>query len=279
MAISTSSYFSNSMVGIPQVGGDIDIYETHSLPKFPIGQKYEREDGAVFRYVQFGSAVSSNALVGSTLSEIGTVWAAANTALAPSATYQDPSEVSGIYPGSLGSRFLISGVTGTQNQYAGAYLTLVKGTGSPGVYRIRGNDLTSTTKSGAIKITLYDKLKAAVDTSTSMMITGCKYSDLAQTTTAATTIPIGVPLCAASASTWGWVQTKGMCAVISENILTAGKTVSVGGVEGTVGSNFVEATANTGTGAVAATTKFPQVGWCVGVGSATAVNLVNLLLE
>jgi len=276
MALSTSSYFSNSMVGVPQVGGDMDIYETHTSPKFPIGQKYEREDGCVFRYVEFTSAVSSNALCGTNLTQVGTVWGAANTALAPSSTYQDPSETPGVYPGSLGSRYLISGITGTINQYAGAYLTIVKGTGKPGVYRIRGNDATSNTKTGAIKITLFDKLQAAVDTSTSMMITGCRWNGLAQTTTAsATLVPVGATVTSASASSWGWIQSKGPCAVISEGVLTAGCLVTVGGLEGTIGQ-WQTGTTNTTTAYAGV---FPIVGFCVGVGSATAVNLVNLQLD
>jgi hypothetical protein len=276
MAISTSSYFSNSLVGVPQVGGDVDIYDSHSTPKYPIGQKYEREDGCVFRYVEFTAACSSNALVGTSLTENGTVWASANTCLAPSSTYQDPSEISGVYPGSLGSRFLISGITGSINQYAGAYLTLVKGTGSPAIYRIRGNDATSTTKTGCIKLSLYDKIKTAVDTSTSAMITGCRWNGIAQTTTAASTyVAAGATVTSATAATWGWVQSKGPCAVISSNVLTAGCLVTVGDTEGTV--------QKWATGTTSSTTQYaglqPIVGFCVGVGSATAVNLISLTID
>ena len=71
MAVSTLSTFSDAIQGVPVVGGEIDIYEVNTLPKFAIGHRVTRSDGAVFVYSHFGAAVSAGALVATDMDEIG----------------------------------------------------------------------------------------------------------------------------------------------------------------------------------------------------------------
>ena len=88
MAISTSSYFSNSLVGVPQVGGEIisDIYATDTNPKIAIGTKFERQDGAVFRYAHFASQTSAGQVVASVASDI-CLASTTSAAVTPAAAY------------------------------------------------------------------------------------------------------------------------------------------------------------------------------------------------
>lgn len=63
MAISTTGYFSNAIVGQPQAGADIDIHEVNSTPKFALGFGFTRSDGNKYRYVQLSAATSAGTLV------------------------------------------------------------------------------------------------------------------------------------------------------------------------------------------------------------------------
>ena len=46
---SNTNYYSNAIVGVPQVGSDINIHQLDSTPKFAVGYGFERADGAKFR--------------------------------------------------------------------------------------------------------------------------------------------------------------------------------------------------------------------------------------
>ena len=69
MAVSSSSYFSNSIVGQPQVGADIDIYESSTSPKYAVGFGFTRADGCKYRYAHFGATTNRGVMVSTDLSE------------------------------------------------------------------------------------------------------------------------------------------------------------------------------------------------------------------
>jgi hypothetical protein len=231
MAFSATNYFSNSIVGVPQVAGEVDVYEVHTSPKFAIGTKFERQDGAVFRYCHFGAAVSAGVLVapqasGSTAQMITQ---ATNYLLGPSSSYQQEKDPKGVYPGAKGSRFvLLSSValTCAANQLAGCHLNIGYGTGAGFIYRIKGNDANSATATNYSKLELWDPLQAAIDTTSSASVAPCRWQNLGL---AASNTDLGVVVGATMNTNntsigWGWVITKGMATVKMDglNVLAGG---------------------------------------------------------
>jgi hypothetical protein len=233
MTIDSTNFFSNSLVGVPQVAGEVDVYEVHTAPKFATGTKFERQDGAVFRYVHFGAAITSvGAMVGPNLSGTNVLPVAPSMVVAPSSTYQQEADPKGVYPSGRGSKFVLATTGGgntavAADDYAGAYINMSVGAGAGYTYRIKGNTAVGTPAAGYYLIELYDRIQSAsLTTATVFGIAGCKYSDLmlAAANTGAG-VPAGATMATSSATAaWGWIQTKGIAGVKMDglNVLAAG---------------------------------------------------------
>jgi len=281
MAVSTTSYFSNSIVGIPQVAGEnVDLSASSSLPKFALGTKFERQDGCIFRYGYFAAITTAGTLVANTAADVSIAYASTNTATAPSSTYQMPDEPVGVYPGSIGSRYIVVGnASASTHYYAGGYCSVISGTGSGYTYRIRDNTATATPATGMMRLSLYDQVVIAVDATSIIAIGGNKYAELAACASSTAPVVAGVSVVLHAAGTWGWIQTQGICGVLND----AGTTATLGQLV-TVSpsvSGAVATWAATGTsGAIGnANGQSPIVGYCANVGVTKAYSQIYLQLE
>ena len=233
MTISSTCYHSNSLVGVPQIGGDVDVYEVHSTPKFAIGTKFERQDGTVFRYAHFGAAIASvGALVGPRLSGTNVLPVAPSMVVAPSSTYQQGGDPAGVYPSARGSKYILATTGGgntavAADDYQGGYIALSVGAGAGYAYRIKGNTAVGDPATGYYLLELYDRIQSAdLTTATLFGIAGNKYSDLmlAAANTGAGVISGATMATSSTTYAWGWIQTKGIAPVKMDglNVLAAG---------------------------------------------------------
>ena len=234
MAVSATSYFSNAIVGVPQVAaGQVNVYKEDITPRFAIGTKFERQDGAVFRYVHFGATVTSAGLLCSAdVSESGTTMSPL-VVVASSSTYQMNDEQPGTYPNMKDSRYMIVTLASIQtDQFAGGYINLSSaGLSQVGgyTYRIKGNTKTDDPTSGNVRIDLYDKLLYGINSSDAFTITGSRYANLERNfPNTGTDMVAGVNMIPiTTAGDYGWVQTKGIVGVLSgETTVLAGRMVS-----------------------------------------------------
>lgn len=211
MAVSSSAYFSNAIVGVPQAGGDMNIYQQDLSPKFAIGTKFERQDGCVFRYAHFGAACSRGQIVTPDLLE-SAVFYTANCLMATASAFQQTMERAGLYPNMSGSRFVVAHLSSvTADTYAGGYLSISSGTGLGYTYRIRGNQASNGT---SCIFELYETLQAGCDNTSDISIAPSKYANLQPCISGTTdlSIPVGIA-CISISTAWGWIQTKGLCGV------------------------------------------------------------------
>jgi hypothetical protein len=206
---SSSNYHSNAIVGVPQVGSDINVCERHTSPRYSIGFGFTRADGNKFRYVHFGAAVAAGTLVGCSNTN-NNIYSVNAIVVAPATAQAVADEV--IKPGSAGSRYVeVVLATVANNQYAGGYFVTTKDSGSGYTYRIRGNTATGTPTSGNIRFELYEPLKVALDNTTDIAVAISPYVDLDEAAAIQTTTTLaGVSACAMSADNWGWVCTSGV---------------------------------------------------------------------
>jgi len=245
MAYSTDSRFNSAIVGQMMVGADVDIYEIDSTPKYPVGQGFERSDGARFRYAHV---------------------------IAPSSTYQQPDEPNGVYPGSAGSRYvLMTLASASADQYAGGYLSVTDDNGEGYTYRIRGNDATDTTATGKVLLSLYDKLQVALTATTDVAITGPMYANLEAAGTDTDGLAVGVS-CASLTATdpYGWIQTRGIATVLCDTAGTAGNMAIV---SQSVAGSYRAMYTTTATG------DYPTIGYIVTPGDSSGHGVINLMLE
>ena len=282
MAISTSSYFSNSLVGVPQVAGEyVDIFQVSATPKYALGTKYERQDGCVFRYAQFASNIAVSTVLATVSSDAAVGYVATNTAFTSSSTYQQSDEPSGLYPGAIGSRYVMICSTAAANIYAGGYLDIVAGTGYGYQYRIRAN--ATTLASNAVKVSLYDQIVVAMDSTTVWAITPCKFNDLvaAAITTGATLGIAGVKVSGNTAGTgsqFGWIQTAGQALCLGD-----AATMQIGSIASisttTAGYITKWVTMGTVSPGVPIMGNYPIIGYVTNVAGAATMATVALQLD
>ena len=268
MTVSSSSYFSNSIVGVPQVGNDVDIFEVNTNPKYALGTKFERQDGSVYRYGYIAEATSQGVLLAGITTDMGTAMAAANTCGTPSSSYQMPDEISGVYPGSKGSRYVIVTRAGTTaNLLKGGYFVVNKGPSAGFVYRIKGNTALNDPATGMVRIQLHDTLQEAVTTSSTWSIIGCRWNDLiACTTSAANMLPAGWSCATFTTAGYGWVQTQGLLLAYQDS---AAFTV---GLPACISTNVAGAITPYSSIDTVATKALRILGFCAGIGTHLASN-------
>lgn len=272
MAYSTDSYFNNAIVGQMQIGADVDTFEINDTPKYAVGTGFTRSDGCKFRYVHAGAATDRGVLVAQDYSE-SSVTDTDDSILAPSSTYQMDDEVSGIYPGSIGSRYVVLTLASAEaDQYAGGYLHITDDTGEGYTYRIRGNTATDTPDSGNIRLQLYDKIQTALTATTDFAITGPMYANLEAAGTTTDGITVGVT-CASLTATdpYGWVQTFGPTTVLCD---TAGTSGMMAQVSQSVAGSYAPADLD-GTAAH----NYPIIGVIITPGDTTGHGVIGLRLE
>lgn len=233
MAVTQTSYYANAIVGVPQAGADIKIQEVHNTPRYAVGFGFERSDGNKYRYVQYGAATETAQLVSTDISETGLASiSAANKVINSSSAIAVSFEKA--LPGDVGSHYFEASLTGTANQFAGAYLSIYGGTGEGYTYRIKGNTATDDPASGNLRIQLYEPLVLALDATSDLVIVGNRWCDVEASTTTTDYCASGICQYGASSSQYGWVLTKGVGTVRGEgNAIAKGNAITTGGVAGT----------------------------------------------
>lgn len=268
MAVSVSSAYNNSIVGIPQIGGDVDIYEMHSEPRFAIGTMFERQDGARFRYAHLGDAdVSQGKLVAQDMSESSEA-VDQITVVAPGSAVAVADD--SIKPGTVGSRYIEGTIASiAADQYKGGYLVVSNNTGEGYTYRIRGNTASGNPASGNLRIELYDKLQSTLSATSDVVITGPLQGNLEIATITTDDVVGGVTVSSVDVSEkpFCWVQTRGISAVLQQGTWTLGYIAVIGSVSGAASAMSISNNAQR------------PVGIICGVDVDTGYGTVNLSIE
>jgi len=269
-------YNSNSIPGIATVGNDVDIYEINTNQKYALGTQITREDGSKFRYGSFISAVTQGKVVSHIVADVDNP---STNALvnAPSSTYQQGGEQVGIYPGSLGSRYVLYTLASViKDQFAGGYLTVNLDTGVGYIYRIKGNTATGNPASGKVLIELYDKLQVALDATSDTGLLGSLYTDLFAATPGTDFVTVGVTVANMTAGTYGWICTHGICACLQDGTVASGDIIQL-----SVATAGAYQTLGVGTTTVAAAAGQNLLGYSVQVpaGGSAGYGAIYLQLE
>jgi hypothetical protein len=283
MAVNNESWFSNALVGVPQVGADVNIYEEHTTPRFAVGTKFERQDGAIFRYAHFGATVASAGLMCHVdMSESAIEGLTPLLVVASSSTYQMANEQPGVYPNMKDSKYVvITKGSVTADDYAGGYITMSSGNAATShTYRIKGNTATGDPASGKVRFELCDKLQVGLSSSTGFMLAPSRWANLeAGLPSTGSDLPSGVSMVKiTTADDYGWVQTKGICGILAgETTILANRPVAMSTeVAGAVDLFAVSVSALTST-AYSMTPPHPIVGFAVT--NCTAGTFVPIVLN
>jgi hypothetical protein len=269
--LSNTNYHSNAIVGVPQVGADVDLYASGSTPKFQVGFGFSRGDGNKYRYGQFTAIANRGSLVAPVTSECDQTEILKAGALVANLSRQGNENID---PNDIGSRYAQLVVSASNNQFAGAYLTIASGTGFGFTYRIKGNDTVSTKVTGNTFFNLYDPIQVKLDSNSCVTISSSRFVSLtpANTLTATCATVVGATVTNNSAGSYGWICTGGKMGVLQDaSIAASGKPVylstttagSVAGYANIQGSNPA----------------FAMVGYMVSPGSSAEYSIVYLNLD
>jgi hypothetical protein len=271
MAIATNTnYYSNSIIGIPQAGADIDIHERNTTPRFAVGFGFERSDGNKYRYVQYSTAVAAGTLVGNPVTGTNKI---STDAIVVATTTADAVANEIIKPGAAGSRYVeITLASVAANQYAGGTFVAAKDTGVGYSYRVKGNTATGTPKTTTFRMELWEKLKVGLDNTTDIAIASCKYANMTYQTMVLGTSNnvVGVCMSSVTADNYGWVCTRGIVGALASTANTGFGAVVMPALQS---GTYVEAD-------TVGNLSFQRIGTVVvAAGGVNQLGIVNLQLE
>jgi hypothetical protein len=244
------STLSKQIVIAPQ-----EIFVESTTQGTDLGQMAVTGDGRAFRYVKAGAV---NLIAG-------------NLQQGPATDDTNLNPAGGLAVGQAvatgGVSFTIStSTTNAANVVAGGIMAVVAGVGTGFAYKVKSN----TVAAGAtgMAIVLEDPIQQNFTTATKVAFQPNPYNGVVIVPAARTAAPVGVAVNNLTASSYGWVQTRGLASV------KCGAT----GIAGTaVGTTLVNVT-----GAVSNSTgfaSFSQVGIAVGVSNYNEYGLVQLQLD
>jgi hypothetical protein len=269
----------NAVPGVAQGISEASIYDVDTRAKFAIGTGFTRQDGNKYRYGNFITATTQGKLVSHLRADLDK--ASTNALIvAPAAAYQQNNETVGLYPGALGSRYIIFTLASTvKDQWQGGYITMTKDTGVGYIYRIKGNTAAATLNSVAnlVIIELYEPLQVAVDATTDASITASLYNDLlAGFASAANNICVGVTCANQTANSYGWICTHGVCACLQDGTVANGDMIQASALTAGAFSTYGVGTTSNGAGILFGG---QAIGYCIDQSATTQHATIYLQIE
>lgn len=213
MAVPAENIVTNAAAQSAVSGISQGLYESSSTQKGPVGARMAFNDGRVFRYSYFVSAVSAGTLCAqdASISNVGET--AATTVRDSAGTAADiasSDSVDVLY-------FLDTDLFTAANSndiFAGGYVHHIASAEGGYTYRVRGNTYTAATS--VMQVDLYDTIAANISSQNEMAVTGSMYNYLAIANNGTDDVVVGVPMVDAAAADYGWVQTWGVATVLAD---------------------------------------------------------------
>lgn len=202
--------------GFPSLSGEL-ILESSTEKTNSLGAYIETRDGRGFRYCSNGAVATvagkvyqGTALDATNMQPTGGLTPSANVAIG-------------------GTQITISDtITLTKDQLAGGYMSVVVTPGQGYTYRVKGN--TAVTGAAGCVVTLEDPLVVAITTASNIIFVAHPYANVViePGTPTANIAGVSTFIIAATTATqtyYGWLQTRGACAVLFTGTGVAGKAV------------------------------------------------------
>ena len=209
------------MSNVSQVLSATDITEVTTEKQATLGSRGVTADGRRFVYARAGAAnLAAGKLAVAADADANVVNVAATAAAA------------------VGSKKvqLTAGGAVAADAYADGLLQVNDATGEGHTYRVVGNTAGTAGNSYAVVVHLADPIQVALVATTSEVSLYKADSDsVVISATDQADLVVGVPAVAIPANAYGWLQTYGEAAVLADEAVTRGATVTIGtGVAGAV---------------------------------------------
>jgi hypothetical protein len=191
-------------------GGKQGIYDVSTTQNFPLGYRIAFDDGRVYRYAHFVSAVGPGKVVAQDFSVSGFASIDAKFTNSAGTGADQAAGATTIY---LKDTDTFS-TADAEDVYAGGYFITTDDQGEGHSLRIKSN--TQGTAAGLMRLDLYDGLPVAVNSESSGGVVGNMYRNLAIANNGTDDVVSGVTVVDMAAGEYGWVQTWGVGAVLAD---------------------------------------------------------------
>lgn len=196
-----------------------DVHTTSTEARATLGDKVKTTDGRVYRYARAGDAdldagkltVAADAVANHT-----------NIAVAAAADV-NATEIT----------VTLGATAADANEYADGYVVVNDAAGEGIAYQIASHEAGES--AGDMAIQLSDRLTTALTTATEVSLVKNLHADVVVSAIDQADAVVGVPNVAVASGEYFWAQTGGVCAVLADEAVTKGATVTTGtGVAGAV---------------------------------------------
>lgn len=232
-------------------GAEGEQFQTYSDQRYDLGTQLILKDGRKFRFALAGG---SN-LVAGNLQQ-----AAANTAnhlgLTPAATAV----------GALTVSVTLGATAAVANEYTGGNLLIVSTAGQGYAYEILSHPAISSAGTGTFTLLPGNSIQVALTGSSVVDLIHSPYWKVIINPTSATQAPVGVAIKPVTSGLFGWLQTFGPAAVLTQGTVVLGNAV-------------VPSTTTAGAVAPSAASTSPGIGYVMRVNANTSFSLVFLTID
>ena len=236
-------------------------HNEHTYQRHDLGTKGTSSDGRVFRYSKMGSTVGV----------AGNVY----QGVVPIANHLNRAADVARAVGSQAVSFTDGGTGGGVDDFTEGYVYVNDDAGEGHVYFVNRNyvasDANAVFGSGAVAtFNIQNSVKVALTTSSELTAVMNRYHEVIIHPSPNTAALVGVATHAQTASTFGWLQTGGPCAVLTDGTVVIAQHVRAS--DGTDGS--VEALDRDGTHE-----NEQELGVCMAVNATAEYSLIDLALD
>ena len=256
LILARDAVFAGPIQGLESLIKDNELHVVTTTQKFPIGSMiWDPSIDAVYRYVEFGNTTAAGDMI---------------QAEGPDGAHDDlNSNGTGSGASQAKGATLISfsdTITLVKDEYAGGFMKIETGTGAGYRYPIKSHDAPA---SNAL-FTLWDPGLALAISGATVALIKSRYKEVIQMPTTVTGVLVGAGLGVGADGSFGWVQTRGPAAVLTDGTVVIGQHVRAS--DGVAGA--VEPLDRDGTAEDEA-----EVGYVMDVGPTTEFSLIFLTLE
>lgn len=195
-----------------------DVRVSSATRQADLGEIKVGSDGRAWRYVKAGASAIAPGILTVTADAVANH---GNIAVAVAA----PVNATRV-------KVTLGATAATANQYAGGFLTVNDAAGEGITYKVAGHGAIGSAAAGWIE--LEEPIKVALTTSSEVTLES-PFGGVVISATDQADLVAGVANAAIAAGEYGWVQVRGICAVLADEAVTKGAVVTIGtGVAGAV---------------------------------------------
>lgn len=182
-------------VSTQPVGFPLSPFEESTVQEADLGMKMSVNDGRVFRYVKAGAT----ALVAGKL----------QSAPASVANHTNIAVAAAAAAGASAITVTLGATLASANQYAGGIIVINDANGQGFSYSIKSHPAADASASLVLTLDDNESIQTALTTSSEASLVHNQYNGVVVHATTEIAAPVGVPLIDLTASSYGWIQTRG----------------------------------------------------------------------